>query len=423
MAEVDRRLMMSLLMQKINKDMGSQAIVYGSSNRAYGRRGLGRYSTGSTALDFALGGGLPAGLPGLFHGEESSGKTSTALRVVADAQIRCANCVRYIKDFIVKEEVDNETGEVCSVVDGYCDCVEKKLFVPPKKEKEKESDYLDRIEELKKNSFEETRVVYFDPEGSLDLEWADLLGVKLDLMPHMIGSNAEEVINACNQAINSKSVDLLVLDSIAALTPSKEEEVGAEEWQQGLGARLVNRYVRTSVCATARVKRITGRPTTQLWINQHRCKIGQFYGDNTTLPFGNAQLFHAATRVKFWSTYRKDNRREIFGSLSKNEKMTIASTVEQHFCIIKNKTGTAKGEGCFTVHSSGPRKGQVDEFNYIMHHAMRFGLLRKDGNKWLFGDKAYKTQKEAFEVARNPDIMASLRKEVMILMREELDGE
>jgi len=319
--------------------------------------------------------------------------------------------------------VDAETGEVEYVTTGTCDCYKQGLFRPVPGEKEKAPDFDARCKGYMANSFEPTQVLYVDAENSLDLDWAQLLGVDLRRLLHIVASNAEEAIDIYSQYLESGFIDVAILDSIAVLTPAAETENSAADWQQGLGARLVNKFVRRTGAAAVRVRRTHGRSPTQIWINQTRQKIGQMYGEGVTLPYGKAQLFAASIIIKYWSTQdKKKQLRGMFDGLSENEKMSIAGAVYQHFQVTKNKTGPAKGEGVFEVIVSGPEKGQINEFNYVMHHAQRFGLLKKEGAaKWILGETEYARQKDALEAAREPERLARIRARVLDLMNGELN--
>lgn len=420
MVEIDRKKLSQALRRKINADHGSGTIGYAADLR---RLAIDRYSTGSLSLDFALGGGIPAGRVTLIYGERSSGKTTTTLSILADAQRRCANCMRYVDIIEVSEQLDADTGEVEYKAMAQCDCYAQGLFKPRKADKEKNDDFLERLAQYETNSYEETQVLFMDSENALDFEWAMAKGVDIRRLLHVIPHNAEEAIDIYVQSMNSGLVDVFALDSIASLTPITEIEESAVKQQQGLAARLVNKFCRSSCAAAVAVEKIRLRPPTQIWINQTRQKIGVMFGDGTTLPGGKGQLFAASCMLKFWQSFKKeDNSRKIFGELKEEEKMSIAQSVDQCFKIEKNKTGPSHGEGRFELIVSGPNKGQVEEFGYVMHHAERYKLLQKEGTKWRLGTQEFRTKTEAMDAARDPQVMKALRRTILGLMQKELNS-
>lgn len=202
-----------------------------------------RLTTGSLSFDYALGGGLPVGHVTIFRGSESSGKTTAATRIGGLAQDLCANCLRRPAGGIeVEEQVDEETGEVVRVAHATCDCARTGLFRPRQIESEDGNEFRARAKRYQDNSYEEFRVAYLDVEGTFEDAWALQLGCDPARMVRVRTATAEETIDLHDELVRTGSVDLLVIDSLAAMTPNTEVEASSVEWQQGLQARLLNKF-------------------------------------------------------------------------------------------------------------------------------------------------------------------------------------
>ena len=155
-----------------------------------------RLKTGIFTLDFALGGGIPVGRITMAYGPRSGGKTALFLKTIASAQHTCRKCYSYRF---------------------RCDCKKK----------------------------EGMRCVWFDVEGVWENKWAKTLGVNTKDLLLAWPETAEEVIDVGKAILKTGECDLLVIDSLARMTPSVEVEESAEKWQQGLLARLLNKMLRS----------------------------------------------------------------------------------------------------------------------------------------------------------------------------------
>ncbi|HYE04827.1 MAG TPA: recombinase RecA, partial [Planctomycetota bacterium] len=210
-------------------------------------------STGSLGLDIALGiGGLPKGRVIEIYGPESSGKTTLALHVVAEAQ-RMGGTAAFI-----------------------------------------------------------------DAEHALDPSWAEKIGVKLADLLVSQPSYGEQALDICDLLVRSNSVNVVVVDSVAALTPKTELEGEMDESHVGLQARMMSKAMRKLTGGISTSK------TTVVFINQIREKIGVIYGSPETQPGGRA--------LKFAASLRLDIRRVT--SISEGEKVVGARTRVK---VVKNK--------------------------------------------------------------------------------------
>jgi protein RecA len=381
----------------VDKKHGGGTIGFGVGNMV-----IPRIETGSLSLDIALGGGVPVGRTTIFYGDKSSGKTTTAYRTAANAQKLCANCLRKTATKIVENE-DEATGEVTWHQDGHCDCYQRGMFVPRQYPDEKKDEYSARVEGYKSNSYEEFRVALFDYEGSFDLKWARQLGLDDRLILYVRPDTAEEGIDIYDSLLRTGSIDLFILDSLAAMTPSKEIEESMEKWQQGLQARLLNKFCRKTQSSVNSAARDFGRVPTQLWINQLRMKIGVMFGNPETMPGGMGQGFVSSCEVKLWSSGYDIKEVEAIGGDEKD--LQVADSVRINFSVEKNKTAPPKGKGSYSMKLSG---GFIDQLNIYVSLCERFGELAKDGAKWNLGMQTFTSKKAAIEAMQEPQEWARL---------------
>ncbi|MEX2367444.1 MAG: recombinase RecA, partial [Pseudohongiellaceae bacterium] len=180
-------------------------------------------STGSLGLDIALGvGGLPRGRVVEIYGPESSGKTTLALQVIAEAQ---------------------KAGGTCA---------------------------------------------FIDAEHALDPIYAEALGVDVDNLLVSQPDTGEQALEICDMVVRSGAVDVVVIDSVAALTPRAEIEGDMGDSHMGLQARLMSQALRKM---TGNIKTSN---TLVIFINQIRMKIGVMFGSPETTTGGNALKFYAS---------------------------------------------------------------------------------------------------------------------------------
>ena len=212
---------------QIEKQYGQGAIMQMDEHKYAKIEGV---PTGSLSLDLALGGvGMPCGRVTELFGPESSGKTTLALHVIANAQRK---------------------GGVAA---------------------------------------------FIDAEHALDTTWAKKLGVDVSSMLVSQPSTGEEALEITEMLIRSNSVDIIVIDSVAALTPKAEIEGEMGDSHMALQARLMSQAMRKLAAVINKSK------TALIFINQIRMKIGVMFGNPETTPGGRA--------LKFYSSVRLDVRR------------------------------------------------------------------------------------------------------------------
>lgn len=417
------------LCAQLNKKYGGK-VVGSAKLMAVPRRYL---STGSLALDIDLGGGIRVGRITCFWGERSCGKTTTALRVVADAQKRCRNCYRYAKNIeIVPVEGTDGVGRWQTV--GECDCYREGLFLahgPKPESKEGKRDYQNRLkaweEQMTENSYGEFAVCLIDSEDSFDDEWATEIGVEPRTLLLIQSAFGEEAVDMVQHVIHSGLVDLMVVDSMAHFTPMVEYEKSAEEWQQALQARITNKGVRKFVSAAMLSRRQTNRPITQIWINQQRVTLAtgkSHYGPKTQKPGGKGQEYAIHSEVKF--AYAKVEKaeesfsRKLVHEAGGEEKSTgealkreVPTQEAFHYTVTKSKVAPSKNkEGVYTqaMRDWGEHKaGQVIEDAYFYQLVMTV-LVKQTKSGYMLGDATYKTQTALRNaVDEDPELKTSLR--------------
>jgi len=277
----------------IEKQFGKGAIMrLGAADAP--RPEVGVVSTGSLGLDIALGtGGLPRGRIVEVYGPESSGKTTLALHVLAEAQ---------------------RAGGVCA---------------------------------------------FIDAEHALDIGYARKLGVRTEDLLLSQPDCGEQALEITDMLVRSEAVDVIVVDSVAALVPRAELEGEMGDAHVGLQARLMSQALRKLTGATARGRCLV------VFINQLRMKIGVMFGNPETTTGGNA--------LKFYASVRLDVRR--IGALKDGEQVVGNRTRVK---VVKNKLAAPFRETEFDVaYGQGiSRAGEVIDLG------VDAGVLEKSG-AWI----------------------------------------
>lgn len=238
--KMDRKQALEQALAQIDKSFGKGSIMRLGANEKVDIEAI---STGSLGLDIALGiGGLPKGRIIEVYGPESSGKTTLALQVVAEAQ---------------------KKGGTCAFVDA---------------------------------------------EHALDPGYAKKLGVKIEDLLISQPDTGEQALEIADTLVRSGAVDVLVVDSVAALTPKAELEGEMGDSLPGMQARLMSQALRKLTGSISKTKCMV------IFINQIRMKIGIMFGNPETTTGGNALKFYASVRLDIRRIGQIKDREEPVGN-------------------------------------------------------------------------------------------------------------
>ena len=273
---------------------------------------IGSISSGSLSLDVALGiGGFPKGRIVEIYGPESSGKTTLALHVLAEAQ---------------------KTGGTCA---------------------------------------------FIDAEHALDTVYAKKLGVNVDELVISQPDAGEQALEITDTLVRSGAVDVLVVDSVAALTPRAELEGEMGDHHVGLHARLMSQALRKLTSSIARSNCLV------IFINQIRLKIGVMFGNPETTTGGNALKFYASVRLDIRRIGAIKDRDEVVGNQTrvkvvKNKVAAPFRTIE--FDIMYGEGISKMGE----LLDLGVAAGIVDKSGaWISYNGQRIGQGRENAKAFL----------------------------------------
>lgn len=226
---------------------------------------------------------------------------------------------------------------------------------------------------------------FIDAEHALDIQYAQHLGVDLNDLLISQPDTGEQALEICDALVRSGSVDMIVIDSVAALTPQAEIEGEMGEALPGLQARLMSQALRK---LTSSIKRTN---TLVIFINQIRMKIGVSYGNPETTTGGNA--------LKFYSSVRLDIRRT--GAIKRGDEVIGSDTKVK---VVKNKVAPPFKTAQFDImYGDGiSREGEV------LDMAVDMDLVAKSGSWYSYGEnKIGQGRDNAREFLKNnPDVMA-----------------
>lgn len=326
----ERLKALSLTLEKIEKDFGKGAVM---------RLGEARYGvidaipTGPISLDLALGvGGIPRGRVVEVFGPESSGKTTVAMHICAQAQ---------------------KLGGITAVIDA---------------------------------------------EHALDPEYARALGVDTDNLLISQPDTGEQALEITEQLVRSGAVDVVVVDSVAALVPKAEIEGEMGDSHMGLQARLMSQALRKLTGIVSKTKSVI------IFINQMRQKIGVMYGPTETTTGGTALKYYASIRldVRRIETLKKDN-------VEYGNRIRVK--------VVKNKVAPP-----FRVAEFDLIYGKGISFeSSLLDVACSFDIVQKSGTWFNYGsDKIGQGREKAVEfLTSSPKIAREIESKVRVKIQEE----
>jgi len=233
---------------------------------------------------------------------------------------------------------------------------------------------------------------FIDAEHALDPAYAKRIGVDIDNLLLSQPDNGEQALEIVETLVRSNAVDLVVVDSVAALVPRAEIEGEMGDSLPGLQARLMSQALRKLTSVISRSK------TTVIFINQIRMKIGVMFGNPETTTGGNA--------LKFYSSVRMDIRR--IGQIKQGEEVIGNRTRVK---IVKNKIAPPFREAEFDImYNEG-----ISKSGDILDQAVNHGIVEKSGAWFSYNGEKVAQGREAAKkyLHDNPKVMAELSKKVM----------
>ena len=243
---------------------------------------------------------------------------------------------------------------------------------------------------------------YIDAEHALDPQYAEKIGVKLDKLLISQPDHGEQALDICDALVRSGAVDLIVVDSVAALTPKAEIEGEMGEALPGLQARLMSQALRKLTASINRTQ------CTVIFINQIRMKIGVSYGNPEVTTGGNA--------LKFYSTIRIDIRR---GQAIKKGDEIIGN--ETRVKVVKNKVAPPFRTAVFDVmYGEG-----ISRLSEVLTLGSDLNIIEKAGAWYSYGgQKIGQGKDKAAEFLRaNPEVAAEIEQKIRAIKGVKAPGE
>jgi len=322
--EMDKQKALDSALAQIERAFGKGSVMkLGARDPAMDIEAI---STGSLGLDIALGiGGLPRGRIIEIYGPESSGKTTLALHVVAEAQ---------------------KKGGICAFVDA---------------------------------------------EHALDPSYARKLGVNIDELLISQPDAGEQALEITDTLVRSGAISVIVIDSVAALTPKSELEGDMGDAQVGAQARLMSQAMRKLTGSISRSKCMV------IFINQIRMKIGVMFGSPETTTGGNALKFYASVRLDIRRIGAIKDRDEVVGNATRVK-------------VVKNKVAPPFRQVEFDImYGEG-----ISKTGELIDLGVKAGVVEKSGSWFSFGDQRIGQGRENAKtfLRDNPDVSLTIEDKI-----------
>ena len=240
---------------------------------------------------------------------------------------------------------------------------------------------------------------FIDAEHALDALWAEKLGVNTSELLISQPDCGEDALELVENYVDSGVVDIIVIDSVAALTPKAEIEGGMGDSHMGLQARLMSQALRKLTGKIAKAGCVL------VCINQLRMKIGVMFGSPETTTGGNALKFYASIRLDVRNDSSKDIN-EDYGQRSKDIKVKI----------VKNKVAPPFKIALLTLNTNDETQSYgFDKSEELIDHCVTFDFLKKSGTWYSYGEDRLGQGKSnvAKYLKENPNIYDTLLKKVI----------
>ena len=233
---------------------------------------------------------------------------------------------------------------------------------------------------------------FIDAEQAFDRFYAEKLGVDVDNLYISQPDNGEQALEIADQLIRSSAVDILVVDSVAALTPKKEIEGDMGDSAVGLHARLMSQALRKLTGTIAKTK------TTCIFINQLREKIGVMFGNPETTTGGNALKFYASVRLDIRKVTAIKDGDDIVGN-------------QVRVKVVKNKVAPPFRKAEFEI-TFGEGVSKIGE---IVDLGVEHDIIKKSGSWFSYGDTKLGQGREAVKemLKDNPELCDELEAQIM----------
>lgn len=238
-----------------------------------------------------------------------------------------------------------------------------------------------------------------DAEHAFDRFYAEKLGVDIENLLISQPDNGEQALEIADQLIRSSAIDLVVIDSVAALTPKAEIEGEMGENKVGLQARLMSQALRKLTASISKTN------TCCIFINQLREKIGVMFGNPETTTGGNALKFYASIRLDIRRVSQLKDGEEVIGSSTRVK-------------VVKNKVAPPFRKAEFDI-MYGEGISKVGE---IIDLGVDMNIIKKSGSWFSYGDTKLGQGREAVKdlLRDNPDLADELEKKIVEIMNATL---
>ncbi len=329
MSNTEKLKALKLTMDKIDKDFGKGSVMM-MNEKTVTEQGV--ISTGSIGLDVALGiGGLPKGRVIEIYGPESSGKTTLATHIIAEAQ---------------------KKGGICA---------------------------------------------FIDAEHAFDSAYAQKLGVDIDNLLISQPDYGEQALEIADRLILSGALDVVVIDSVAALVPKSELEGEMGDSKMGLHARLMSQALRKLTATISKTNSCC------IFINQLREKIGVMFGNPETTTGGNALKFYASVRLDIRRMTQIKDGDEIVGNHIKVK-------------VVKNKVAPPFRQAEFDIiYGEG-----ISKVGEIIDMGVELGIVQKSGSWFSYNSDKLGQGRESVKqlLVDNPEMANEIEGKIREKIKE-----